>query len=228
MPGGSPARRGRGGSRSAVHRVAGPSRDPPEAPSGRGSLPLRIPFGRHCTRGRRRAGGRRGGAAPILPVRRRAASRRGTGSRGRTRFGRIGAAEVPGTASWERGRLARIDPHRSCHPICGRAARVPRTPHPQARLTEIEWRSIGLPPATRRDEQRAAAVEEPQGPDGRPELLARPPEQARQLLRGDRDEPVKVERAQPPAAPRAARLHGFESRRRPPRPPRAGTRRCCG
>ena len=33
-------------------------------------------------------------------------------------------------ASWERGRLARIDRRRSCRPICGRDARVPRTPFP--------------------------------------------------------------------------------------------------
>ena len=48
-----------------------------------------------------------------------------------------------GTASWERGRPARIDRRRPRPPICGRDARVPRTPCPRKQLRGVK--SAGNP-----------------------------------------------------------------------------------
>ena len=81
---------------------------------------------------------RKPGARAALPQRFDGGrSRTGTSRRipnpGRGAFRRISphGASCAGTASWERGRPARIDRRRPRHPICGRDARVPRTPCPR-------------------------------------------------------------------------------------------------
>ena len=55
-------------------------------------------------------------------------SRRGGSGRWRADWLLVGTARPGNGAFCQRGRLARIGSQRSCRPICGRDARVPRTP----------------------------------------------------------------------------------------------------